>query len=86
MTQGSGNLRTAVLLPEGEDLQEWIAVHGQPFVLFHVLTMGLIKAVVDFFNHVNMLYGTISEFCTPEKVSSSSHTTSRWSDIRSVRL
>lgn len=22
-------------------------------------------AVVDFFNHVNMLYGTISEFCTP---------------------
>lgn len=24
--------------------------------------------VVDFFNHVNMLYGTISEFCTPEKV------------------
>jgi hypothetical protein len=25
--------------------------------------------VVDFFNHVNMLYGTISEFCTPEKVS-----------------
>lgn len=29
--QGSGNLRTAVLLPEGEDLQEWIAVHGKPF-------------------------------------------------------
>lgn len=26
--QGSGNLRTAVRLPEGEDLQEWIAVHG----------------------------------------------------------
>ncbi|WWC87555.1 uncharacterized protein L201_002445 [Kwoniella dendrophila CBS 6074] len=47
-TLGSGNLRTAVQLPEGEDLQEWIAVH-----------------VVDFFNHVNMLYGTISEFCTP---------------------
>ncbi|CAD6587697.1 MAG: Mitotic exit network component [Tremellales sp. Tagirdzhanova-0007] len=47
-TLGSGNLRTAVQLPEGEDSQEWIAVH-----------------VVDFFNHVNMLYGTISEFCTP---------------------
>jgi hypothetical protein len=27
--QGSGNLRTAVQLPEGEDLNEWIAVHGQ---------------------------------------------------------
>lgn len=26
-------------------------------------------AVVDFFNHVNMLYGTISEFCTPTEVS-----------------
>ena len=26
------------------------------------------ESVVDFFNHVNMLYGTISEFCTPEKV------------------
>jgi hypothetical protein len=25
--------------------------------------------VVDFFNHVNMLYGTISEFCTPSQVS-----------------
>lgn len=23
------------------------------------------EAVVDFFNHVNMLYGTVSEFCTP---------------------
>ena len=27
------------------------------------------KLVVDFFNHVNMLYGTISEFCTPTEVS-----------------
>lgn len=25
--------------------------------------------VVDFFNHVNMLYGTIAEFCTKETVS-----------------
>jgi hypothetical protein len=24
--------------------------------------------VVDFFNHANMLYGTISEFCTQEEV------------------
>lgn len=29
LRQGSGNLRTAVQLPEGEDLQEWIAVHGE---------------------------------------------------------
>ncbi|CAB0002435.1 unnamed protein product [Nesidiocoris tenuis] len=48
-TLGSGNLRTAVLLPEGEDLNEWVAVN-----------------TVDFFNQINMLYGTITEFCTEE--------------------
>ncbi|KAG8907229.1 Mitotic exit network component [Tulasnella sp. 403] len=45
-TLGSGNLRAAVVLPEGEDLNEWLAVH-----------------TVDFFNHLNMLYGTVTEFC-----------------------
>lgn len=44
---GSGNLRLAVTLPEGEDENEWIAVN-----------------TVDFFNQINMLYGTITEFCT----------------------
>jgi len=48
-TLGSGNLQLAVVLPEGEDLNEWIAVN-----------------TVDFFNQINMLYGTISEACTPE--------------------
>lgn len=37
------------MLPEGEDVNEWIAVH-----------------VVDFFNQINMLYGTITEFCSPQ--------------------
>ena len=46
-TLGSGNLRMAVMLPEGEDLNEWVAVN-----------------TVDFFNQINMLYGTITEFCT----------------------
>ncbi|KAG0015665.1 MOB kinase activator 1B [Podila clonocystis] len=48
-TLGSGNLRQAVHLPEGEDLNEWLAVN-----------------TVDFFNQINMLYGTITEFCTPQ--------------------
>jgi len=48
-TLGSGNLRLAVKLPEGEDLNEWLAVN-----------------TVDFFNQINMLYGTITEFCTPQ--------------------
>ena len=43
------SLRQAVVLPEGEDLNEWVAVH-----------------VVDFYNQLNMLYGTITEFCSPK--------------------
>ena len=48
-TLGSGNLRLAVSLPEGEDPNEWVAVN-----------------IVDFFNQINMLYGTITEFCTED--------------------
>jgi MOB kinase activator 1 len=51
-TLGTGNLRLAVTLPEGEDLNEWLAVN-----------------VVDFYNQINMLYGTITEFCTPTECS-----------------
>lgn len=49
-TLGSGNLKQAVTLPEGEDLNEWIAVN-----------------IVDFFNQISMLYGTLTEYCTPER-------------------
>ena len=28
-------------------------------------------AAVDFFNHLNMLYGTVTEFCTPQEVGTS---------------
>ena len=48
-TLGSGDVRSAVALPDGEDLNEWLAVH-----------------TVDFYNEVSLLYGTISDFCTPE--------------------
>ncbi|KAF5098853.1 hypothetical protein DV451_003204 [Geotrichum candidum] len=47
-TLGAGSLQTAVLLPEGEDEHEWIAVH-----------------VHDFCNQINLLYGTITDFCVP---------------------
>lgn len=47
-TLGTGNLRLAVKLPQGEDLNEWLAVN-----------------TVDFFNQLNLLYGSITEFCTP---------------------
>eukprot|EP00124_Ichthyophonus_hoferi_P001646 Ihof_evm7s91 gene=Ihof_evmTU7s91 len=49
-TLGSGNLRLAVSLPEGEDVNEWIAVNA-----------------VDFYNQLNMLYGTITEYCTNDE-------------------
>lgn len=29
VTLGSGNLRLAVMLPEGEDLNEWVAVNSK---------------------------------------------------------
>ncbi|XP_033029394.1 MOB kinase activator 3B isoform X2 [Lacerta agilis] len=41
------DLKAAVQLPGGEDLNDWVAVH-----------------VVDFFNRINLIYGTICEFCT----------------------
>ncbi|XP_052380713.1 MOB kinase activator 3B isoform X1 [Oncorhynchus keta] len=41
------DLRAAVALPHGEDLNDWVAVH-----------------VVDFFNRINLIYGTVCEFCT----------------------
>ena len=44
---GSGNLRVAVRVPDGELLEEWLALH----------TGG-------FFYHLNILYGTLTEFCT----------------------
>jgi len=49
-TLGSGNMKMAVTLPEGEDLNEWLAVN-----------------TVDFFNQINMMYGTIMDFCTQQE-------------------
>jgi len=44
---GSGDLRNAVKVPDGEDINEWLAVN-----------------IIDFFNQINMLYGSLVEFCT----------------------
>ena len=72
--QGSGNLGAAVRLPEGEDENEWVAVHSQSQIRLvaeggpKLISTAPRGAVVDFFNHVNMLYGTIAEFCNKETV------------------
>ncbi|KAL7091871.1 hypothetical protein ACP275_12G130300 [Erythranthe tilingii] len=70
-TLGSGNLREAVRLPPGEDLNEWLAVN-----------------TVDFFNQVNILYGTLTEFCTSSSCSIMSAGPKyeyRWADGITIR-
>ena len=57
MTLGSGNLEIAVELPEGEDLNEWLAVNTIEFY-------NDSKYISN--NLVNLLYGMLVEFCTPE--------------------
>ncbi|KAJ9661220.1 Mitotic exit network component [Coniosporium apollinis] len=79
-TLGSGSLRKAVLLPEGEDLGEWLAVNGG-FGLSYTERREEVDrrkcdygeradenawAVVDFYNQINLLYGSITEFCSPQ--------------------
>ncbi|KAJ0488749.1 putative MOB kinase activator family [Helianthus annuus] len=69
-TLGSGNLREAVCLPPGEDLNEWLAINA-----------------VDFFNQVNILYGTLTEFCTPSTCPTMTAGTKyeyRWADGVSI--
>jgi len=70
-TLGTGNMRQAVALPAGVDLDEWVAVN-----------------TVDFFNQINMLYGTIQEFCTEEKcpiMSASAKYEYKWADGQQVK-
>ncbi|KAK6152006.1 hypothetical protein DH2020_014641 [Rehmannia glutinosa] len=65
-TLGSGNLREAVRLPPGEDLNEWLAVNIQACSVSSLTSNDLARSfsAVDFFNQVNLLYGTLTEFCT----------------------
>lgn len=37
-TLGSGNLRLAVMLPEGEDLNEWVAVNSKFNIINNIIT------------------------------------------------
>jgi MOB kinase activator 1 len=56
MTLGSGNIEIAVELPEGEDLNEWLAVNT---IEFYNDSKSISKLV-------NLLYGMLVEFCTKE--------------------
>lgn len=40
-TLGSGNLRSAVALPDGEDVNEWVAVNSEYFCYYDSANKGL---------------------------------------------
>ncbi|KZV18986.1 MOB kinase activator-like 1 [Dorcoceras hygrometricum] len=64
------NLREAVTLPPGEDLNE-------------CYQFSLTHAAVDFFNQISVLYATLTESCTPEtcpKMSAGPNYEYRWAD------
>ena len=68
VTLGGGSLRKVVKLPEGEDENEWLAVNSeflQPARREPNQSLTLC-AVVDFYNQINLLYGAITEFCSPQ--------------------
>lgn len=60
------NLRSAVKLPPGEDPNDWVAVHGksEPDLSLNRNHLKIFLIVVDFFNRINLIYGTISENCS----------------------
>jgi MOB kinase activator 1 len=68
VTLGGGSLRKVVKLPEGEDENEWLAVNSECARSWggHAGVRCLIVAVVDFYNQINLLYGAITEFCSPQ--------------------
>ena len=57
-----------VKLPEGEDENEWLAVNSTPNHTKQPPTRIMLTRapVVDFYNQINLLYGAITEFCSPQ--------------------
>jgi hypothetical protein len=57
-----------VKLPEGEDENEWLAVNStrHPRRIPAGKAYADWVAVVDFYNQINLLYGAITEFCSPQ--------------------
>lgn len=67
VTLGGGSLRKVVKLPEGEDENEWLAVNSEFRQPRREPKQGSNSAtVVDFYNQINLLYGAITEFCSPQ--------------------
>ena len=55
-------------LPNDLDYNEWMASHSKCLSTWKkksIFTDFIIVAAIGFFEHINLIYGTISEFCTP---------------------
>ena len=59
------DLKEIVRLPDNEDEDDWIAVHGNQSSLI-IIMFDSFFIVVDFFNRINLVYGIISDYCTRE--------------------
>lgn len=81
-------------LPKGEDLNEWLAVNSVwlgrsalAAVPAHA-ALTRMRAAVDFFNEISLLYGTVAEYCTPEScpvMSASQRFEYMWADGVNVK-
>lgn len=46
----------------------WLYIVRSHILLPRTRKIIYVLIAVDFFNHLNMLYGTVTEFCTPQEV------------------
>jgi len=64
------DLKEIVKLPDNEDIDDWIAVHGRRYEWMNERLWEKIEyvgvLVVDFFNRINLVYGIITDYCTRE--------------------
>lgn len=58
-TLGTGNLQEAVVLPKGEDLNEWLATNSMCSFDFDSS-----PTAIDFYNKISLIYAKVMEFCT----------------------
>lgn len=67
------DFKAVVALPPGLDYNEWLASHSMFYCVMiimlllyqnYAINVSLFIAAIAFFEHVNLVYGTVSEFCT----------------------
>src|SRR5262249_43077811 len=69
-----GNFKTIVQLPRYVDENEWLAANSKMNLVARCLLTGILLkiqpnisfAVFEFFDYINLFYGSISDFCTAQ--------------------